>query len=368
VRIVEATLQRFSGELPEPIGNARTGWRTRSGLLLTLIDEEGRAGQGECAPLPGYSPDEEEACREALEALDWDELVHRQSGATLLEGLAAASSCLPQELPAARFAIETALLDLAGQRAGRPAWRLLRSSVRRLDSRPLPVSLCGVVVAPGRRPDDVLGAASRLVERGLSRLKLKVGYEGDVELARALRVHLPEGVLLRFDANRAWSEQEAPERLAGLAALVPELVEEPSEALEALQSPPVPLALDESLQTPGPLERLRPALRRLRVEAVVLKPTALGGLVRCIELATRAQSLGLGVIVSHLFDGPVALGSAAALALAVASPERASGLDRHPGLAIWPAVSIPIVGDTHILPDEHPGLGIEPLVGHRASR
>lgn len=368
MKIVEATLQRFSGELPEPIGNARMRWRTRSGLLLTLIDEEGRVGQGECAPLPGYSPDEERTCRTALEALDWDELVQKQRGSTLLEGLAAASSCLPRELPAARFAVESALVDLAGQRAGCPSWRLLRSSVRRLDSRPLPVSLCGVIAAPGQRLDDVLPAAASLVERGLSRLKLKLGYEGDVELARALREHLPEGVLLRFDANRAWSEQQAPERLAGLAAVVPELVEEPTTALEALQSSPVPLALDESLQTPGTLERLRPALRRLRVEAVVLKPAALGGLVRCIELATRAQSLGLGVIVSHLFDGPVALGSAAALALAVASPERASGLDRHPGLAVWPATAIPAIGDTHVLPDEHPGLGIEPLAGDRASR
>lgn len=362
MKIAGATIERFSGALPQPIGNARRAWRERSGLLLTLVDDDGRAGQGEASPLPGYSPDDLESCRAALSALDWGELVAAGS-ASPLELLAAASNRVPAELPAARFAVETALLDLAAQRAGRPAWSLLRSSVRRLDSRPLPVPLCGLIGTADAGTDAVLGGAARLVARGLATLKLKIGQAGDLELARALRAQVGDCVLLRFDVNRAWPETDARERLASLAAVSPELVEEPAKALHTLGTSPVPLALDESLQQPGALQQLGPSLRELRVEAVVLKPAALGGLVRSVELAGRAQSLGLGVIVSHLFDGPVALASAAALALAVASPERASGLDRHAGLDAWPAVDIPIVGGTHVVPDGRQGLGIERLSG-----
>lgn len=363
MRIVDATLERFSGALARPIANAGWSWSARSGLLLTLVDGEGRVGQGECSPLPGYSPDDERSCQTALGGLDWNEVAERQRDATLLEGLAAASALLPPGLPAARFAVETALVDLAAKRAHKPAWRLLRSSVRRLDSRPLSIPLCGVLAAAGQRTDDVLDAASALWARGLGTLKLKLGYDGDIALARALRNHVGQRVLLRFDANRAWSGQEAGERLAELATLVPELVEEPTAALHALGRSPVPLALDESLQSDGVLADPCPSLFTLRVEAAVLKPAALGGLVRCIQLAARAQGMGLGVIVSHLFDGPVALAAAGALALAVASPERASGLDRHPGLEAWPDVPIALLGDTHVVPDDKAGLGIERLRG-----
>lgn len=361
MRIVEATLARFAGELREAPVSAKRRWTSRSGLLLQLRDEQGHIGQGEASPLPGYSYDNLEACETALRAIDRDELAGVQHGAPLLEALSAASNRLPAELPAARFALETALLDLAGQQAGKPSWALLRSSVRHLQSQPLPIPLCGLIAA--RDPDAALGQATRLVGRGLATLKLKVGFDGDIALARAVRDRVGGCVLLRFDANRAWSAERAAGRLRELVEIGPELVEEPTCEPTALADSPVPLALDESLQAPGALDRMRPALRRLRIEAVVLKPAALGGLVQCIELATRAQSLGLGVVVSHLLDGPVALAAAASLALAVASPERASGLDRHPGLSIWPAVHVPLVGATHITPGGDAGLGVETLSG-----
>ena len=78
---------------------------------------------------------------------------------------------MPAELPAARFAVETALLDIAAQRAGRPAWALLRSSVRRLDTRPLGIALCGLLAAPPQAGDALLDAAEGwLRERGCDRM------------------------------------------------------------------------------------------------------------------------------------------------------------------------------------------------------
>lgn len=362
MKVIDATVERFSGPTPVLLGNARRMWRERSGLLLSLRDDEGHTAQGEATPLPGYSPDDLDGCRVALDTVDWDEQ-SRVRGASLLEMLACASRSVPPELPAARFAIETALLDLAAQRARRPAWSLLRAGVRRLESQPLPIPLCGLLARPAADEREVLDSATRLLGRGLTTLKLKLGYDGDIELARALRARAGERVLLRFDANRGWPAAEVDERLRELSGVVPELVEEPTAAFDDLGSSPVPLALDETLQSPGALDRLRQRFLPLRLDAVVLKPAALGGLVRCVELAARAQGLGLGVIVSHLFDGPVGLAAAGALALAVASPERASGLDRHAGLAAWPATPIPIIGETHVLPIDAAGLGLEPLQG-----
>ena len=69
----------------------------------------------------------------------------------------------------------------------------------------------------------------------------------------------------------------------------------------------------------------------------------LGGLSHCLELGRRARALNLGVVVSHSFDGPVALAAAAALALALPAGI-AQGLAPHAGLSAWPPIPLPIVG------------------------
>jgi L-alanine-DL-glutamate epimerase-like enolase superfamily enzyme len=68
---------------------------------------------------------------------------------------------------------------------------------------------------------------------------------------------------------------------------------------------------------------------------VVLKPMALGGILRCLEIARLAHERRLDVVVSHLFDGPLALAAAAVLALTAGTPGVAMGLDRHAGLDAW---------------------------------
>ncbi len=83
---------------------------------------------------------------------------------------------------------------------------------------------------------------------------------------------------------------------------------------------------------------------------------ALGGLTRCLSLARSARERGIAVVVSHLLDGPIALAAAAALALAVGSPERAAGLEPHVGLAAWPALPLPAFTSAHILRRDAPGL------------
>jgi L-alanine-DL-glutamate epimerase-like enolase superfamily enzyme len=83
--------------------------------------------------------------------------------------------------------------------------------------------------------------------------------------------------------------------------------------------------------------------------------------VRCLGLAELARGLGLGVVVSHTFEGPVAWAAAACLALAVESPGLAAGLDRHAGLNAWPEVTPATIGQAEIVPASAPGLGLDPI-------
>jgi o-succinylbenzoate synthase len=294
----------------------------RPSVRLRILASDGHAGVGEASPLPGYSPDDAASCRAALLALEPNELSQVEP--------CRAGDLISPFLPAARFALETALLDLHARRGRQPAWKLLAdaSDLNAEQADPVPLGM----LLPSGDADRTVEAASVAVAEGYRTLKLKVGREPFVrELAVARRVREAVGgdVALRFDANRAWSVAAARAHLEALFELQPELVEEPTADLEALGSAPVPIALDESLQDPRALERLRPLLGPCRVCAVVLKPTALGGLGHCLDLARRARRLGLDVTVSHTFEGPIAFAACWALALAAASRSRASGLAPH---------------------------------------
>jgi hypothetical protein len=77
-------------------------------------------------------------------------------------------------------------------------------------------------------------------------------------------------------------------------------------------------------------------------------------------MALAAQRQGLGVIVTHLFDGPVGLAAAAELALSLPTAPWACGLDRHPGLWAWPPVDLPHHPDPQqptLQPHRQVGLG-----------
>jgi L-alanine-DL-glutamate epimerase-like enolase superfamily enzyme len=209
----------------------------------------------------------------------------------------------------------------------------------------------------------LLGSARAAVRCGVRTLKVKVSrtdFGTELEQLSELRSEVGNAVALRLDANQKWPAAEARRNLELLSKIGPELVEEPVRDADfrALAHSSVPVALDESLQQPGLLERIDPFIHACQIRAIVLKPTTLGGFLRCLRLAEQAGALGLEVLVSHTLDGPIAMAGAAALALAVASTEHASGLARHPALPAWPEQRVFAITPAHVIRTEHPGLGL----------
>lgn len=344
----------------------------RRGIVLALRDDAGRVGLGEASPLPGYSPDDAVACeralREATAALGPVDLDAPGPACAIPSVRRALGPLEPalRDAPAARFAIETALLDLVGQRLG-------LSIAACLGARPdavVPVN--GLAVAEAG-PDALIAAARALLARGVRCLKVKLRARGDdafaAELAAlaALRreVDPPGGLELRLDANGAWTEDEARRRLEALAPLAPRFIEQPvaPDRLVHLGACAIPWAADESLALPGMAARL---LDAPGCAAFVLKPAALG-LLRAFDLGCLAGERGLGVVVTHLFDGPIALAAACELALGVSRlsraqrPPLACGLDAHAGLSAWPPVPVPQRrGAAAIAASGRAGLGVDP--------
>lgn len=315
--------------------DARRAWPVRESLLLRCSDASGAYGVGEASPLPGYSPDRLEQVDAALRSLEPSQVAEALEQSSPRGALLALAALLPRELPSARLALETAGLDLLGRRRGAPAPALLGAlpGARRKLS-----ALLGAAGAP-----RLLDHAERALAAGYDHVKVKLGEKGalsrELDAISALRRALGPHVGLRLDANGALAAPEVEQAWRVLEPLGIELFEEPGALSEdALGS--LPLALDESLQglTPADVAAL---LRRRPVRGLVLKPTALGGLSHCFDLAEVAREAGVSVVVSHCFDGPYAFASASALALAL--PESAPhGLAPHPALDAWHSRPFPI--------------------------
>lgn len=366
--MLRAAVTRVTAELSTPSGNANLSITAREGVLLQLADRMGRIGQGEASPLPGYSPDTTDECEAALIRLAKAPPAALDASAPVEPQLRARLGAIAQFPPAARFAVETALLDLHGQATRRP----LHAILAELAGASPPDAVAPIsVLLDGIDADQVVDHARAVVARGVRTLKLKIGRPGrfadELALLEDLRHALGPDVALRLDANGAFTIAEAPSRLAILSEVAPELIEEPCAGhlaevamMQAHKKERVPIAADESLQDPAAWDALVPALAAGAIRALVLKPTALGGLLTCVDLARRARAVAPGVatIVTHTFEGPVALAAACALALALPGPRLAAGLAHHGGLNAWPEVRIPALTDRAIVPTASAGLGL----------
>jgi o-succinylbenzoate synthase len=320
------SLAKIVRTLSRPALNARQSWSSRAACIVTLTSDSGTRGSGEAAPLPGFGLDTVEACQRALTAFDARGIPERlEPKHAVLDELARASARLPEAVPAARAALEGALLDLWSRAAHKPAWALL------VDARaPLPEPRSLVALLMGD-PEQALAQARTAHARGLRSFKFKIGRIGalDRELlaVRDLRAELGTEVKIRLDANGSFNAAQAQECLPRFTQHDVEFVEEPcpNTDLPQLADVEFPLALDESLLHLNP--NLVNDLQRPTVRALILKPTLLGGISACHVWANAAARIGAQVILSHSFEGPLGLALSAALALSIGSTTSAHGLD-----------------------------------------
>ena len=311
---MRAELRVIEARLRAPFVSASQALSARRLVLVRLLAADGASGYGEAAPLDSYDG---VTVDHVCAALDRCRPALRDSEGEDRPGLLAACAARAQ-LPQALAAIDLALWDLAGRRAGQPVWRLLGAAA------PAPLAVNATIAAADRASAAAAAAAARAA--GFGCLKIKVGIGDDAGRLAAVRAAAGPETKIRLDANGAWS---APEATALLRALEPEdieLCEEPTAGLEQIvrvaTATPVPLALDESATVSG-------ALERRACEAVCLKLSAWGGISGLLAAARRARRAGYRIYLASTLDGP--LGIAAALhAAAVVRPDYACGLATLP--------------------------------------
>ena len=185
---------------------ARGASDVRENLLVEARDGD-LVGLGEAAPILRYQEDQASAARAV------DQMAQRLGDPRLFATAAARAAVRGQR--AAEAAVDMALYDLAGKRLGVPLYELLG-----LDPRQTPQTSFTIGLAS---PEEVARKVREASAYAV--LKVKLGSDDDREVLEAVRDTTDRP--LRVDANEGWTLAEARERLAWLARLGVEFVEQP---------------------------------------------------------------------------------------------------------------------------------------------
>jgi len=284
-------------ELPlaERFTISRESWDAAVNVFVA-VTHDGLTGVGEACP-NGRWDESPASVMAQLDAVDLGGL----AGPFDLEGV---SSLLPAG--AARAALDIAMHDLAARTAGVGLSEMLGLAGR---SRPHTS-----VTVPISDPDRMVERARFLGDHPA--LKLKVGFDGDVDVVRAIR-SVYSGAI-RIDANEGWGPDEAIERLDELAALDIELCEQPIPAgrLDDLkrvtENSPVPIIADEDACTAEDVANLAGA-----VHGVNLKLRKTGGVREFIRAAAVARAHNMKLMIGCDLESGVAISAGAHVAALV---------------------------------------------------
>ena len=339
--IVAAEVRRVGLPLHVPHVAAHGTERDREVLVVRVVDDEGRAGWGECPPLsrPGYTAEWTDGA--------WDVL-----RTELLPGLLAGEEPAVDAPPMAAGAVRDALLDLDLRRRGEPpSPSALGPSA--------PAVAFGVAVGLAADPGEVTDRVEAALAAGARLVVLKVRPGWSVVPLAAVRRGCPEAVVA-VDANGSFTLDDLDE-LRALDAEGPVFVEQPLPAGDLEGSAQVaaalaaPIALDEGVAT------LRDLAAAISVEAgsvLTVKPARLGGHALAVEAVVRAHRAGWEVHVGGMLES--GLGRAAARHLAARPEVRGPSLVGPTGLLFDDDVVDPVVGDADGLVPVPTGSGLAP--------
>ncbi|HBY95920.1 MAG TPA: dipeptide epimerase [Chloroflexi bacterium] len=327
----------------------------RDSVLVRVHTDEGLTGLGETVLAQYFTGETPAAAKHAIEeflapalagmdAFDLHAIVQRMD--RVLSGNSATKA-----------AIDIALHDLVAKALDVPLYKLLGGQVR-----DRVYSTWHVVAA---QPEQAAEEAREGLAQGFRAIKVKLGtqrLEVDLQRLRAVREAAGEDILLRPDANQAWTPAEAIRFLRAAEEYGLQFIEQPVKRTDMAGMAAVARAVDTAVAPDEGLFNAEDALHYIRAGAadgVVMKLIKTGGLVEAQRLASVVQAANLGLHLAGM-PGETSICAAAEVHLAVTLP----GLNWDSGIATHFAQRdvvaerlLPVEGA--YFPPEKPGLGVE---------
>ena len=358
MKIEKIKIGKIRIPLKTPFKTALRRVDTAEDLVVKVIADSGEVGWGNAPATVVITGDSHESVAAAIRNVIAPKIIgmdieDREAICQRIQGAMVHNT-------SAKAAVDIAVHDLFGQRYGLPLYRFFGGSRNALVS-DLTISL--------NAPEVMVADAQKAIQAGYTDLKLKVGNDAALDIARvtAIRQAVGPDICIRLDANQGWKPKEAVRTIRRLedAGLDIELIEQPVAAHDfdglkfVTDHVATDIMADESAFSPEDVFRL---LAMQACDLLNIKLMKAGGLYPALQIAAMASAAGVGCMMGCMLESKVGITAAAALS-AGGSVVTKNDLDAADLMAEDPVEGGIWYEKNRLLLPEKPGLGIETVDG-----
>ncbi|TDE53431.1 o-succinylbenzoate synthase [Flavobacterium sp. GT3P67] len=297
---MKATYHKYILNFKRPSGTSR-GVMTEKETWFIVLEQEDKKGIGECGILRGLSIDDRPDYEEKLQwTCDNIHLGKDQLWEALLE------------FPSIQFGVEMAFQSLGSETPF-----LLFPSDFTNGTKSI---LINGLVWMGEESFMKQQIEEKLAN-GFRCIKLKIGaidFYKELQLLRFIREHFtPEQVEIRVDANGAFTENTALNKLIQLTEFKLHSIEQPIQKnhtdsmAELCKTTPFPIALDEELIGVFSLAEKEQLLVKIKPQYIILKPSFIGGFRGTQEWISLAEKHKIGWWITSALESNIGLNAIA---------------------------------------------------------
>lgn len=296
----KASYIKYNLKFKTPAGTSRGVLTSKDSYYLKLQSKENPSifGIGEASPLQWLSVDNFDIFEEKIKSV-CDEINKKNDMPEDLE---------LNKFPAIEFALETSILDLenGGQR------KVVDTPF--FDSQ-FGIDINGLVWMSDK--ENMRQQIKEKISQGFDCIKLKVGalnFEDELDLIKEIRKDFSEEQLqIRLDANGAFKNEEALEKLKRLSDFDIHSIEQPIKQgqwgimANLCKNSPIDIALDEELIGVNTISGKQLMLQIIKPQYLILKPTLLGGFQASQEWIEIAMEMEIDWWVTSALESNIGL-------------------------------------------------------------
>lgn len=298
--MMKASYFKYILHFKQASGTSR-GILTDKETWFIILEKDGKKGIGECGILRGLSADDRPDYEEKLqwvcknihigEQKLWEELV---------------------EFPSIQFGIEMAFLSLQSEN---PFILFPSDFTKSIKS----ISINGLIWMGEK--DFMKAQIEDKISQGFICIKLKIGaidFDKEIDLLRFIRENFDEKTIeIRVDANGAFDENEALDKINQIAGFKLHSIEQPikknyTDTMAVLcKNSQIPIALDEELIGVFSTKEKENLLQKTMPQYIILKPSFIGGFRGALEWISIAEKLKIGWWITSALESNIGLNAIA---------------------------------------------------------
>ncbi len=312
MKITQVRLGRISVPLRVPFKTALRSVSSVEDVIVEIYTDTGHVGYGEAPPTGVITGDTTGAIIGAIQDHIAKSIIGRDVD-DFEDIMQVVQNCIIHN-SSAKAAVDMALWDLYGQLYKIPVYKMLGGARK---------SIVTDITISVNSPEEMVRDALDAIDRGYDCLKVKVGANPTLDVARlaAIRGAVGDDICIRIDANQAWQPKEAVRILNQMQdrGLKIEFVEQPVKAhdIEGLkfvtQHSYVPVLADESVFSPQDALNI---MKQGAADLINIKLMKCGGIYNALKIASAAEIYGVECMIGCMLEAKISVNAAVEVACA----------------------------------------------------